>query len=184
MESGCRHAAGTFGQFSRTQADYVIRTLHAFDSDELKQICSLKPENDLMIIITDIMGDVGGRTYLVLNRKEWDALSAKGIAGNMKDSAAFREAFMMELDNIISAAFISKIADAFALKIYGAAPGLISGIGMDHFQEELNRNREHYLTVTELSFHDSDIRPLFICAMGDPAAHAIHDMPEQRISIL
>lgn len=186
METGCRHAVNALGQFTATEATCAIKTLNAFDRSELTQICNLKPENDLVIIITDIIGEVGGRTYFVFNRKEWNCLSAKGITGGMKDSESFREAFMMELDNIISAAFISKIADAFSLKIYGAAPGVIAGIGMEHFEEELNRNREHYLAVTELCFPEADVRPLFICAMGSPVVNTgeRNIVREHKISIL
>lgn len=166
MEVGNQHSINTLEQFTGAKVEFNVKMMNLFNSKDEEQLRNLKQEKDVMILVTEIIGDVEGRTYFMCTREEWDYISGIGIRGSMTDSAQFRGAFMMELDNIISAAFVSKIADAFSLKIYGAAPVLISD-NNEYVCEELNKKPEHYLTVTTIGLTEN-IRPVFICSLANP----------------
>ena len=170
VEEGNKHAFTNFWLFTGSKVNHSIRVAHPENGMNL--INTVKKEGDLIVITTDIVGQIEGKSYLIMSKEEWDYISGLGIRGGMKDSEAFREAFMKELDNIISAAFITKISEAFSLSIFGASPVLHPAISnnsvSDYLKNELSSNSEYYISVAELSCSQEGIRPLFVWAFSNP----------------
>jgi chemotaxis protein CheY-P-specific phosphatase CheC len=77
---------------------------------------------DLYVLTTQIIGDVSGKSFLILSNKECQEIfrALNGKVANEK----FQEAFLLEIDNIISASVISELANALNAEIYGDVPKL------------------------------------------------------------
>ena len=79
-------------------------------------------EGDLFILITDIIGDISGKSFLIFNEEESNEIF-KVLSSSMANDA-FKKAFLMEIDNIISASVISELSNALEVEIYGDVPHL------------------------------------------------------------
>ena len=82
---------------------------------------SLIGEKQFNVLTTQIIGDTKGKSYLFLSEKD-AAEMFKLTTGQEPDNDEFLEAVLKETDNIVSAAFISVIADQYKLKVYGDVP--------------------------------------------------------------
>ena len=167
MVEGIKHSMSTIEQFTGAKINYTTQVL-AREND--LGINTLNEE--LFIITTDIVGEMEGRSYLIFNKEAWDYVSGLAIKEHMKDAGRLREAFLKELDNIISATVISKISNAFSVKIHGAAPVLINEITssslLEYINQDRTRNPSHHVSVTEIHFENAPtIRPLFIWSVGE-----------------
>ena len=78
-------------------------------------------EQEAVVLTTDIIGELSGRSYLILDQREMKVVCD---AVNPKLSEHIREALLLEIDNIISASVISEIANALGIEIYGDVPAL------------------------------------------------------------
>lgn len=78
---------------------------------------------DLYILITQIIGDVSGKSFLIFNNEESQEIF-KSI--NLTSAnKALNEAFLLEIDNIISASVISELSNSLNVEVYGDVPKLI-----------------------------------------------------------
>jgi chemotaxis protein CheC len=77
---------------------------------------------DLYILITNVIGDVSGKSFLVLNHDEQLEIF-KGIKSSITNHA-LKEAFLLEIDNIISASVIAELSNVLGVEIYGDIPHL------------------------------------------------------------
>ncbi|MDH5598526.1 MAG: hypothetical protein OEY34_05350 [Cyclobacteriaceae bacterium] len=82
---------------------------------------SFTVDSQISVLTTEIIGDTKGKSYLFLSEKDAAELF-KLTTGQEPNNQEFLEAVLKETDNIVSAAFISVIADKYKLKIYGDVP--------------------------------------------------------------
>lgn len=86
--------------------------------------CISEEKGDIVVLITKLIGDLSGKSYLILNANE----SAEIIRitsqtfGFVGDKLA--DALLMEIDNIISASVISELSNGLKLEVYGDVPQL------------------------------------------------------------
>ena len=86
-------------------------------------VFSLREQGDLYILVTQIIGDISGKSFLIFSSDE-----SKEIFQALKLSIsndALKEAFLLEIDNIISASVIAELSNALHLEIYGDVPRLV-----------------------------------------------------------
>lgn len=122
MNSGFEKAASAFSKL-------IHRPVTIVSSQSIVQAAgntfSYLPEErgELYVLITQLIGDVSGRSFLILNEEESKEIF-KAIhitSGNPK----LNEAFLLEIDNIISASVIAELSNQLKLEIYGDVPQLI-----------------------------------------------------------
>lgn len=117
-----------------------------------------------VLLTTEVFGEVLGKSYLLLSQKDVD-LIARQIPRNSK--AGLKDEFLKEVDNILSAAVISKLADALNIRMYGDVPFLVVGkraslkdIIADEFGEQ---SSEVYVSSMYFSFEKHPaVRMLFV----------------------
>lgn len=86
--------------------------------------CSFISEEkgELFVYITQLIGDLSGKSFLIFNEEERDDIFRE----LSKDGRAnLTEAFLYEIDNIVSASVISEISNAFNIEVYGDVPHLV-----------------------------------------------------------
>lgn len=119
-----------------------------------------------ILLTTEIFGDWSGKSYLFLSEKELNILTT-GIPESKNQSISLKEEFVKEVDNIISAAVITKLSDELGIKMFGDVPNLIGktsshteNIIADDFSET---TEQVYINSIYFSFNDHPlIRPLFV----------------------
>jgi chemotaxis protein CheY-P-specific phosphatase CheC len=78
-------------------------------------------QGDLFILTTQLMGDLAGKSYLILNFNASQEIKAS--MGHM--TRELHEAALLEIDNIVSASVISDLSNALGIELYGDVPHLI-----------------------------------------------------------
>ncbi|PZR38504.1 MAG: hypothetical protein DI538_09450 [Azospira oryzae] len=122
MNSGFERAAASFSRLVNRSVKIIngqsvlIRQEQDFSSISEEQ-------GDLHILVTQIIGDISGKSFLIFNRDE-SVEVFKTLSHSVK-SDTLNEAFLLELDNIISASVISELSDSLDLEIYGDVPQLV-----------------------------------------------------------
>ena len=81
-----------------------------------------EPGAILYVLTTQLIGEVNGKSYLVMTEKECNALVRALHKNQLPEEDSLKEAFLLELDNIISASVISALSDALKIEIYGDVP--------------------------------------------------------------
>lgn len=123
MNTGFSRAADSFSKLVgkpvriKNSQSVIIKNVKRFSyvSDE---------EGDLLILVTKLIGDISGESYLIFNQEESEEI-AYALYGGNKTSTELLEAFLLEVDNIISASVISDLSNALKIELYGDVPELI-----------------------------------------------------------
>ncbi|MBS1509025.1 MAG: hypothetical protein JSS79_20475 [Bacteroidetes bacterium] len=119
-----------------------------------------------ILLTTELFGDWSGKSYLFLSERELDLLTQR-IPESRNQSVSLKEEFVKEVDNIISAAVITKLSNELGVKMYGDVPNLIGrtscnteDIIADDFCEATDLV---YINSIYFSFSDHpSITPLFV----------------------
>lgn len=80
------------------------------------------------LLTTVLKGELKGKAYLLMTEAEADKLVdanlPASITGNPVEKAKMTEAFLLEIDNIITASVITQFSNIFQRKVYGDVPSL------------------------------------------------------------
>jgi chemotaxis protein CheY-P-specific phosphatase CheC len=117
-----------------------------------------------LLLTTEIFGEVIGKNYLFLSKKDVEIFTSAMPSSNDNE---LTEEFIKELDNILSAAVITKLSNALNKRMYGNVPQLIGTVNChiddlinDDFSEEME---EVYINSIYFTFEDgTDAHPLFV----------------------
>ena len=118
-----------------------------------------------ILVTTEIIGDVNGKSYLMLS-EEVGSIIYEQVFGPKKPSITM-EVVMKEVDNIVSAAVISVLADSFQVEIFGDVPyffmansdktrDIISDDCINYTNEE-----DKFFIKSKLVCEDQNIKMLF-----------------------
>ena len=124
LDTGYAHAARAFSCLVKQQVSFQTISFGIF------QIGATVPLNDqgkcLTLVLTDVLGELDGRSYLVLTEAECVAIQEACLPamGDSHRQTAMDEALLKEIDNILSAAMITKLSEALDVHIYGGVPQL------------------------------------------------------------
>lgn len=121
MKLGLDRAARAFSKFIGTTARNGMPPT-AYSIEYLNDFIPLKTQEELYVLITQVIGDFAGKSYLIINEQESKVLMDQ-IRPRTHDQH-YREAVLLEVDNIISASFIAELAESLGVEIYGDIPML------------------------------------------------------------
>lgn len=182
MNSGFERAAASFSKLINktvriTNSHYII----AHDGTDLS--CISEEAGDLYILVTQIIGDIPGKSFLVFNQEE-----SKEIFATLNMSSKnheLNEAFLLEIDNIISASVISNLSNALNIEIYGDVPKLLK-VHSSEFQKVMLEEAKHeepsaiIFANTTFSFQTHErIHPQFIWKLS---AKIFDKVPETKLN--
>jgi chemotaxis protein CheY-P-specific phosphatase CheC len=128
MSAGFERAARSFSNLINRKVK--ITKCHAVLVQPTRsQMAVAEESGHLYVLVTQIIGDVSGKSFLIFNEAESEEVFK---AMNLKKSSdAMNEAFLLEIDNIISASVIAELATALGLEVYGDVPELNRVPGQD-----------------------------------------------------
>jgi chemotaxis protein CheY-P-specific phosphatase CheC len=127
-----------------------------------------------LLLTTEIFGEVIGKNYLFLSRRDVEIFTS-GMP--FTNDTELTEEFIKELDNILSAAVITKLSNALNKRMYGNVPQLIGTVNC-HIDELINDDfsddmDEAYINSIYFTFEDgTDARPLFVWVLDKSSIEA------------
>jgi chemotaxis protein CheY-P-specific phosphatase CheC len=122
MNSGFDKAAASFTKLINRPVKIVnSQSILVRHDDDFSYISEEK--GDLYILITRIIGDISGKSFLILNDEESQEIF-KAVNTSLSNQM-LNEAFLLEIDNIISASVIAELSNTLELEIYGDVPKLL-----------------------------------------------------------
>jgi hypothetical protein len=168
FELGYTHASVSLTQMTKCPAHY--NSFHhgsvRLDSEFLETGEHMNLSGSYILLTTQIFGDVTGKSYLFIPEPAMEILTST-IPSGSHSSTAFKEEFIKELNNILSAAVITKLSNKLAKKMFGDVPELIGKVKFqlgdiiqDDFSEELE---EVYVNgIYFLLDNHKGVNPLFV----------------------
>jgi chemotaxis protein CheY-P-specific phosphatase CheC len=121
MNSGFNKAASSLSRFINSELK-IINTQSFLVSDQNLPNVS-NEHGELYVLTTQIVGDLPGKSFLILNHEESQELFR--TMHKPENNDALRDAFLLEIDNILSASVIAEISNEVGIEIYGDVPQLI-----------------------------------------------------------
>lgn len=165
MNSGFERAAVSFSQLVRKPVKITSsQSILVRHDSELS--CISEEEGDLSILMTQIIGDISGKSFLIFNQEESNEIFRSLNFGSQNKE--LNEAFLLEIDNIISASVISDLSNSLGIEVYGDVPQLIKIHSRDlqsFMQSEISKDEPSAMIFTNTTFsfqsHDK-VHPQFI----------------------
>lgn len=121
------------------------------------------------ILITDIIGEAKGKSYLVFSEKDAQAVPDMLIQKmkSLESNPDFAEIILKEVDNMVSAAVITEFSNQLDLKIYGDVPKMIfpEDANREWLQDEIKDNEHMFAILSSANFafeNNLKICPYFI----------------------
>lgn len=180
LSQGFENAANSFGKILNrnikvsTSQSVVIRNDSAFSYISEEQ-------DDVYVLVTNLMGDFSGRSYLIFSREEADEI-AKSVLQESSGNEKLREAMLLEVDNILSASVISEMSNSLGASVYGDVPRL-KRMRADELQVFISGTKESQETysiiyfVTTFRFDNERIHPQFIWKLS---SHVFELIPSEK----
>jgi chemotaxis protein CheY-P-specific phosphatase CheC len=165
FESGFSNAAHSFAIFTNNKVFFNNFHHGLLDHNELtlNQDYQRYNQKPTILITTEVFGEVSGKSYLFLSEKDFELL-----VQNIPDSAKhLKDEFAKELDNILSAAVITKLSNHLHKKMYGDVPILVGPITSrleDIIQDGFSKHGDNvYINSAFFSFESHvEVSPLFV----------------------
>ena len=182
MNAGFVRAADSFSKLVGSNVKVADTTCTVVPLNaELSAIAD--ESGSLIVLTTQIIGRVSGKSFLVFSEREIDEIFKS--LGNKNKS--LEEAFLLEIDNIISASVISDLSNALAIEVYGDVPQLthIQAPELKEFiRSEVSREDSLHLICSKATFHfdhTKDVHPQFIWKINSKVFDII---PEEKLVVL
>jgi chemotaxis protein CheY-P-specific phosphatase CheC len=176
MNQGFQRAADAFGRLIGEQVSLTESSLVVIPMETA--LAEVSEEGGKIIVLTtQVIGAISGMSFLIFNEKELEAVF-KNIKWNTDE---LRDAFLLEIDNIISASVISDISNALSIEVYGDVPNLerVQSIDLRPFMKaQVAFDDTDQLIFTKTTFHfrnAEDVHPQFIWKINSKAFDIISE---------
>jgi len=121
MSSGFERAARSFSSLINRKVK-ITKCQSVLIQSSKNHAALAEESGQLYVLVTQIIGDISGKSFLIFNEVESEEVFK---AMNLKkSSSAMNEAFLLEIDNIISASVIAELSMSLDLEVYGDVPEL------------------------------------------------------------
>lgn len=161
LNAALSHSASVFSKFMSRKVDFKISGINE-SVDIPSQYSKLK------VAISDLKGDLKGRSYLVFNQTDCESLYRACLSENLRQNVEMQDAILMELDNILTAAVVTNLSNTLKINCYAYIPALTS-IDLTKLFEFIESDHRHdclLITVkTSFTVDDLAMSPLFIWAL-------------------
>ncbi len=182
FDSGFSNATQSFSLLAKSKVSYnnFHHGYHDFNKPSLGENYQRYNSTSRILITTEVFGDVTGKSYLYLSEKDYELLT-RSIPDRVSN---LKEEFAKEVDNILSAAVITKLSNQLNKKMFGDVPVLVGKITSrledtiyDDFAEQASGV---YVNSIFFSFEShSDVTPLFVWVFDK----SLTDLPKENTVI-
>jgi chemotaxis protein CheY-P-specific phosphatase CheC len=141
--------------------------------------CFSEEKGDLVVLTTQIIGTISGKSFLIFSEDE-----SKEIFRTLKNSnQSMQEAFLLEIDNIISASVIAELSNSLGIEVYGDVPQLLRIHSRDlqgFMNGEIKRDDPSSMILSNTTFHfeKERVHPQFIWKLSSKVFDII---PEEKL---
>jgi len=128
--------------------------------------CISEEHGDLYVLITQVIGDISGKSFLIFSQEESNEIF-KALNTSVSNET-LNEAFLLEIDNIISASVIAELSNTLKLEVYGDVPQLTKIHArdlQDFLSGETTKEEPASMIFSNTTFHFGEkekIHPQFI----------------------
>lgn len=156
--------------FSSLSGEHVsVKNFELFFGDAPDLLQKIIKTKNPSILITDIIGEAKGRSYLVFSERDAEAIPEMLIQKmkSLQSNPDFAEIILKEVDNMVSAAVITEFSNQLDLKIYGDVPKIIfpDEANREWLEDEIHFNENMFAILSSANFAFEDnikICPYFI----------------------
>lgn len=146
--------------------EILVRNVVEVKHFESAQLLRQDYKENVFVLTTDIIGDMKADTMLIVHGEDVQGIIKKTLPTTEWGKKQMREAMLLELDNILIAAFVTKFANLFNNKIHGHVPH-IEEMSIEDFSTHIKQKETQpnvsYALKAELGAFKSRINLELIC---------------------
>lgn len=165
LKKGFDNAVRSIALMTGLNVSYELLVSRVIEKDYLTLIND--KDGDFTLLRTDLIGEIGGTSFFILDQRERDFFSYHRKTHNRQ----MNEAFIKEMDNIISAGMISRIASHLNCKVFGDVPNLSCTSEEElsnAIRVTIDQFDQCYLSGAKIIItEDPSVIPLFLWVLGD-----------------
>ncbi|WP_038032885.1 chemotaxis protein CheC [Thermonema rossianum] len=179
------NAADAFSKYAGEKVMIKDYSIEIFDKEQQDETIKRLQDEHFYTLTTEIKGALHGKTYLLFQHEEIKkvfqifAQPPVSIVEKEGEITDIQKDILLELDNIISAAVVTQVANFTDLFIYGDIPRF-SYLPAQQLSEQFKADFAtfgHVLNIrTQLQSYNTNLNPLFICFMDDDFLNTMKQM--------
>ncbi|MBD0402418.1 hypothetical protein [Flammeovirga sp. EKP202] len=150
--------------------EILVRNVIEVKDLSKEQLLRQDYKENVFVLTTDIIGDMKAETMLIVHGEDEQGIIEKTLPRTEWGKKHMREAMLLELDNILIAAFVTKFANLFNNTIYGHVPA-IQEMSLEHFDKFIHEKEEgmnvSYALKAELGAFKSRVNLELICMFDE-----------------
>ena len=166
MQRAFDHSAHSFSTFLGKKV--------SFDSVGRMQVQSidtiLNMTEPLSIIVSEMKGDLKGTCYLIFSYNDANDICEYQLGKNRVNDDELKDGLLMELANILTASFITVLANELKIETYAHVPNLKKMDKVEMYKllvsDEIHFNLSQKFRIS-YSIEDIKIQPIFTWAFDD-----------------
>lgn len=152
--------------------EILVRNVIEIKEQDLNSAQLLREDykDNVFVLTTNIIGDLKAETMLIVHGEDEQGIIEKTLPRSEWGKKQMREAMLLELDNILIAAFVTKFANLFNNKIYGHVPN-VKEMSIENFGKFIQEREEDmnvtYALKAELGAFKSRVNLELICMFDE-----------------
>jgi chemotaxis protein CheY-P-specific phosphatase CheC len=135
------------------------------------------------LLTTEIKGEMHAESYLIFSPEESSEMAKIGLPVPLLDSEEMQHALLLEIDNILTASFITQFSNFLGKSFYGYVPE-ITQLSAKATQEFITERKKHYAVTISLKTNFitefSAIYPVFIWHFNYSFIEAIKEFSQNE----
>jgi len=120
MYKAFEHSASSFSQFLGKKVTFDVS--HKIGAEPL--LGHLPLDERLNLLISELRGDLKGICYLVFSQEDTKQIVGEQLMGSFAQNSELQDALLMELDNILTASFVTVLANELKVSTHAYVPRL------------------------------------------------------------
>lgn len=188
---GLQKAAQSMAFFTKDEVNIHSTDVQIKPMALLGKLISKESNQDLVVLTTEIKGEVGGVCYLIFSEEEVKIIQEKSLPESILNDpdklAVMGDAILLEMDNIIVASVVTQLANALNTSMYGNVPNISRTIS-NGFEQifESARNCSNYFLYFKSEFKTKgvDINPDFIWLLDDNYLEGVKNVLDQNSDVI
>ena len=125
-----------------------------------------------IILFSEIIGQFGGQCFFLLNTQEAELLFRKNYTAAHNDvvQKPIFEAFLLELDNIITASVVTEFANFLRIRLFGGVPDIVYRYDTERLRALTGKSAERMFTINfkcQYSIRGVEFAPVFYWVLDE-----------------
>ncbi|MDX2189143.1 MAG: hypothetical protein SFY32_04700 [Bacteroidota bacterium] len=163
LDKALSHSANVFSQFLGKTVSFTISGIHDFFENEI-----VNSDKNLNVIVSDLKGDVKGRSYLIFKDNDATNLVKTCLSPEYAQDLTMQSAILLELDNILTAAVVTNLVNSLKINSYAYVPAqmnLTPSQLRDNLENDFHQDCLLITINTQFNVDNLAISPMFIWAL-------------------